>query len=42
VRTAYKIAVETPEENGPFGTTTHNWEKNIKMDLGEIGCRELD
>jgi hypothetical protein len=26
----------------PLGRTRHRWEDDIKMDLGEIGCEDVD
>jgi hypothetical protein len=26
----------------PFGRTTHRWEDNIRMDLTETGCEDMD
>jgi hypothetical protein len=42
VRNAYSILVEKPEGRRPLGRPRHRWEDNIKMDLGEIGFRDVD
>ena len=31
-----------PEGNRPFGRPKHRWEDNIKMDLQEVGCGDMD
>jgi hypothetical protein len=41
VRGAYNILVERPEGRRPLGPR-RRWEDNIKMDLGEIGFRDVD
>jgi hypothetical protein len=42
VRGAYNILVGRPEGRRPLGRPRHRWEDNIKMDLGEIGFRDVD
>ena len=32
----------TPEGKRPFGRPRHRLENNIKMDLQEVGCRDMD
>jgi len=34
--------VGTPEGKRPLGTPRHRWEDNIKMDLQEVGCGDMD
>jgi 3-oxoacyl-ACP reductase-like protein len=41
-RGAYRVVVRKPEGKGPFGETRHRWEDNIKLDLQEGGCRDMD
>jgi hypothetical protein len=41
-RTAYRILVGKPEENGPLGRTRRRWVENIKMDLREIEWDSMD
>jgi hypothetical protein len=36
-RAAYKILVGRPEGRRPLRRPRHRWEKNIKMDLQEVG-----
>jgi hypothetical protein len=31
-----------PEEKRPLGRHMHRWEDNIKMDLQEVGCQDMD
>jgi hypothetical protein len=39
---AYRILVGRPQERRPFGIPRHIWEDNIKMDLQEVGWRDMD
>ena len=32
----------TPERKRPLGRPRHRWEDNIKMDLQEVGCGDMD
>jgi hypothetical protein len=41
-RNAHKILVGKPEGKRPLGKSSRRWEDNIKMDLNEIGCEEVD
>jgi hypothetical protein len=41
-RSAYNILVGWPEGRRPLGRLKRRWEDNIKMDLGEIGFRDVD
>jgi hypothetical protein len=34
--------VGKPEGKRPLGKPRHSWEKNIKMDLQEVGCGGMD
>jgi hypothetical protein len=31
-----------PEGKRPFGRPRRRWEDNIKMDLQEVGCEDMD
>jgi hypothetical protein len=42
VRGAYNILVGNPEGRRPLGRTRRRWEDNIKMDLREIVCGDVD
>jgi hypothetical protein len=42
VRGAYNILVGRPEGRRPLGRPRRRWEENIKMDLREIGFRDVD
>jgi hypothetical protein len=42
VRGAYNILVEKPEGRRPLGRPRQRREDIIKMDLGEIGCGDVD
>jgi hypothetical protein len=33
---------EKPEGKRPLGRTGRRWEDNIKIDLQEVGCGEMD
>jgi hypothetical protein len=41
-RNAYRLLVEKPEGKRPLGTPRRRWMDNIKMDLGEVGCGDVD
>jgi hypothetical protein len=41
-RNAYKILVGKPEGKRPLGRPRRRWVDNIKMDLREIGCDDMD
>jgi hypothetical protein len=41
-RNTYRILVVKPEGNRPLGRPRHKWENNSKMDLREIGWRNMD
>jgi hypothetical protein len=42
VRNAYKILVGEPEEKRLLGRPRRRWEDDIKMDLREIVCGDVD
>ena len=37
-----RVLVRKPEGNRPVGRPRRRWENNIKMDLQEVGCGDLD
>ena len=41
-RGAYRVVLERPEGNIPLRRTRRRWEDNIKMDLQEVGCGDMD
>jgi hypothetical protein len=40
-RGIYRILVGKLEGKRPLGRPGHSWEDNIKMDLQEVGCRNM-
>jgi hypothetical protein len=42
MRGAYNILVDKPEGMRPLGRPRLRWEDKIKIDLGEIGFRDVD
>jgi hypothetical protein len=38
----FKILVRKPKGKGSFGRTRLRWDDNIKMDLKEIKCENVD
>jgi len=42
MKRAYKMLVENPEGEKPFGRPTHIWEDNIRIDLTDKGCEGVD
>ena len=38
----YMISVWKPERKRPLGRPRRRWEDNIKMDLQEVGCGDMD
>ena len=38
----YRVLVGKPEGKRPLGRPRHRWEDNIKMDLKEVGCGDMD
>jgi hypothetical protein len=42
VRGAYNILVGTPIGRRPLGRPRCRWEDDVKMDLAEIGCGDMD
>jgi hypothetical protein len=41
-RDLYRVLVEKPEGRRPLGRSMRKWEDNIKMDLQEVGCGDMD
>jgi hypothetical protein len=41
-RGIYRVLVGKPEGKGLLGRTRRRWEDNIKMDLQEMGCGEME
>jgi hypothetical protein len=41
-RSMCRFLVGKPEGKRPLGRPTHRWEDNIKMDLQEVGCEDMD
>jgi hypothetical protein len=41
-RNAYRNLVRKPERNRPLGRLKSRWEDNIKMDVREIRCGDID
>jgi hypothetical protein len=42
MRNAYKTLVGKPERKRPLGRCRHRGEENMKMDVKEIGCEDMD
>jgi len=41
-RGVYRVLVGKPEKKKPLGRLRIRWEDNIKMDLQEMGCCDMD
>jgi hypothetical protein len=41
-RGAYWVLVGKPEGKRPLGRPRRRWVDNIRMDLQEVGCRDMD
>jgi hypothetical protein len=41
-RNAYRLLVGTPEGKRPLGRPRRRWVDNIRMDLGEVVCGDVD
>jgi hypothetical protein len=39
---AYRLLVEKPEGKRPLGRARRRWVDNIRMDLREVGCGDVD
>ena len=42
LRRVYRVLVMKPEGKRPLGRPRCIWEDNIKMDLQEVGCGDVD
>jgi hypothetical protein len=41
-RNTYGLMVGKPEGKTPLGNPRRKWVDNIRMDLGEVGCGDVD
>jgi hypothetical protein len=41
-RGAYKVLVGKPERMRPLGRSRRRWKDNIRMDIQEVGCGDMD
>jgi hypothetical protein len=41
-RGVYRVLVGKPEGKRPLGRPRRRWEDNIKADLQEVGCGDMD
>jgi len=41
-RGVYRVLVGKPEGKRPLGRPRRRWKDNIKMDLQEVGCGDMD
>jgi hypothetical protein len=41
-RVMCRVVVGKPEGKRPLGRLRHRWEDNIRMDLQEVGCGDMD
>jgi hypothetical protein len=41
-RGVYRVLVGKPEVKRPLGRPRRRWEDNIKADLQEVGCGDMD
>ena len=41
-RGVYRVLVGKPKGNRPLGIHRCRWEDNVKMDLQEVGCEDID
>jgi len=41
-RGVYRVLVGKPEGKRPHGRPRRRWESNIKIDLQEVGCEDMD
>jgi hypothetical protein len=39
---AYRLLVGKPEGKRPLGRPRRRWVDNIRIDLGEVGCGDVD
>jgi hypothetical protein len=41
-RNTYRLLVGKPEGKRPLGSPRRRWMDNIRLDLGEVGCGDVD
>ena len=41
-RGVYRVLVGKPEGKRPLGRPRLRWEDNIKMDIQDVGCEDMD
>ena len=41
-RGLHRVSVGKPDGKRPLGRPRHRWEDNIKVDLQEVGCGDMD
>jgi hypothetical protein len=41
-KNVYRLLVGKPEGRRPLGRPRRRWVDNIRMDLGEVGCGDVD
>jgi len=41
-RSVCRVLARKPEGKTPLGRPRYRWEDNIKMDLQEVGCGDMD
>jgi hypothetical protein len=41
-RVVYRVLVGKPEGKRPLGRPRRRWDYNIKMDLPEVGCADME
>ena len=42
IRCVYRVLVGKPEGKRPLGRPRRRWKDNIKMNLQEVGCGDMD
>jgi hypothetical protein len=42
MRNAYGVLIQTPEGKKPLGRPRNRWQNNIKMDIKEIECEDME
>ena len=42
MRNAYGVLIQMPEEKRPLGRPRNRWKNNIKMDIKEIECEDME
>jgi hypothetical protein len=41
-RGVYRVSVKKTEGKRPLGRSRRRWEDNVKMDIQEVGCGDMD